>query len=319
MPAFVTHDCFAQDVMQAHPEVCGDTRDECEAFLLGSQGPDPLYFGFGQPPVGTLQLARLMHREQPSRLLAQLAEAVNSLEGRRQELGRSYAHGFLMHYLLDSTIHPLVFAQVDAICNAGIDGLGKEDDHVVHTYIERDFDEMVLYNKRGITVRDFKPTSTILQASPAVMSAAQQLYAYIGLTVYGIQIAPEAFARALLTYRLQQRLTWTPTGRKSVVAGQIETLFRRHSYVQSFSLRPNPLESTWLANPDNDTWEDPFTGRVQTSSFWDLYNDALARAWDTIQAFDSPRFNEDAARRITDEVNFCGMPTVATLTVVEGA
>ena len=120
-----------------------------------------------------------------------------------------------------------------------------------------------------------------------------------------------------MAYRLAQRLAWTPTGVKTLVVGQVESLFRRHSYVRSYSLRPVEAETTWLANPDNATWEDPFTGEVRNESFWDLYQAAFDCARDTVQAFDAAQFDEEAAGRITGDVNFRGQPTVATLTVLE--
>ena len=303
--------------MSAHPDVCGDSFEECQAFLLGSQGPDPLYFGYGRAPLGTVKLGRMMHTQQPARLLAMLAQAPVPLEGAQRDIARAYAHGFIMHYLLDSMVHPLVFAHIEALCHAGVEGLDENDNHVVHHYIERELDEMVLFTKRNMTVRDFKPTNTILAATPAVLAAAQQVHAFLGTTVYGMQISPPSFARALATYRLQQRLTWTPTGVKSVMFEKLETLFARHSYVRSISMRPVERESTWLANPDHEEWTNPFTGQISTDSFWDIYEAALGRAESVVRQFDAPGFDEAQARAITSELNFCGAPTVATLTVVE--
>ena len=47
-----------------------------------------------------------------------------------------YLLGFLCHYLLDSTVHPLVYANQYALCDAGIDGLSREDGSEVHAVIE---------------------------------------------------------------------------------------------------------------------------------------------------------------------------------------
>ena len=44
MPAIITHDLFAKDIYGTAFESIGGTRDEAEAFLLGNQGPDPLFF-----------------------------------------------------------------------------------------------------------------------------------------------------------------------------------------------------------------------------------------------------------------------------------
>ena len=51
MPAILTHDFFGQDVYAAHSHVIGKSIDEKDAFLLGNQGPDPLFY-LVQPQPG---------------------------------------------------------------------------------------------------------------------------------------------------------------------------------------------------------------------------------------------------------------------------
>ena len=320
MPALITHDFFAHDVMNAYADACGNSRSECDAFLLGSQGPDPLFFGRGMAPYGTSVLGMRMHSEEPTKLLAALSSSLNVLEGDAQLIGRAYAHGFLLHYLLDSSVHPLVYWLVDSLCNAGVEGLGDDDHSVVHHSIERELDEMVLFQKRGMTVREFKPTRHILLANPWVLSVVQRMYAYLALTVFCTEMAPTAFAHALAMYRLEQQLLYSPSGTKRAILGTIEKAVRpgSHSYIQSVSHRASELETTWFANPDREPWEHPWTGEERCDSFWDIYHQALGAAEATIAAFDAPGFDEEAARAITHDVNFKGAPTVASLTVVRG-
>ena len=44
MPAIITHDLFGKDVYGKTFDTIGGSRDAAEAFLLGNQGPDPLFF-----------------------------------------------------------------------------------------------------------------------------------------------------------------------------------------------------------------------------------------------------------------------------------
>lgn len=44
MPAIITHDFFGRDVYDALFQTIGGSRDEADAFLLGNQGPDPLFY-----------------------------------------------------------------------------------------------------------------------------------------------------------------------------------------------------------------------------------------------------------------------------------
>ena len=43
MPAIITHDFFGRDVYDNLFKTIGGSRDEADAFLLGNQGPDPLF------------------------------------------------------------------------------------------------------------------------------------------------------------------------------------------------------------------------------------------------------------------------------------
>ena len=40
----ITHDFFGRDVYDALFQTIGGSRDEADAFLLGNQGPDPLFY-----------------------------------------------------------------------------------------------------------------------------------------------------------------------------------------------------------------------------------------------------------------------------------
>lgn len=56
-----------------------------------------------------------------------LKSAVRELPAQERSIGRAYALGYVCHYLLDSTVHPLIISQVNALCGAGVEGLTTED------------------------------------------------------------------------------------------------------------------------------------------------------------------------------------------------
>ena len=51
MPALITHDFFGRDVYDRLYTFIGGSRDEADAFLLGNQGPDPLFYPVLMSPV----------------------------------------------------------------------------------------------------------------------------------------------------------------------------------------------------------------------------------------------------------------------------
>ena len=155
MPAIITHDFFGRDVYDALFQTIGGSRDEADAFLLGNQGPDPLFYAVADfRATAYHKLGNTMHSRKPAELLAALKDSLGVLDPEEKPLGRAYALGFLCHYALDSTVHPLVYCHEHALCDAGEPGLTRDDGSEVHGVIESELDEMVLFAKRGDTVAD---------------------------------------------------------------------------------------------------------------------------------------------------------------------
>ena len=120
MPALITHDFFGQDVYDHIFRNVGGTRDEAEAFLLGNQGPDPLFYAVADPRLHEHnRLGNVMHSEKPSELIKAFKDSLGILDDDELPVGRAYAFGFLCHYTLDSTMHPLVFFHEYLLTDAG--------------------------------------------------------------------------------------------------------------------------------------------------------------------------------------------------------
>ena len=318
MPAIITHDFFGRDVYDALFQTIGGSRDEADAFLLGNQGPDPLFYAVADfRATAYHKLGNTMHSRKPAELLAALKDSLGVLDPEEKPLGRAYALGFLCHYALDSAVHPLVYCHEHALCDAGEPGLTRDDGGEVHGVIESELDEMVLFTKRGDTVAAFNPSREILHASEAVLGAVSKMYAYLALNVYGEVIPHNLFRLSVHGFRLVQRLFWSPTGIKRDLIGRIERLARPHSFYQSMSHRPVATAESVFDNHEHAAWTNPFTGDVRTTGFWDLYDQAQYKAKNLIAAFDQPGFTAERTRELTDELDFSGRPTQAQVLAVE--
>ena len=186
MPSLITHDFFGRDVYDRLFGTIGGSRDEAEAFLLGNQGPDPLFYAVLSPRLRAhRRLGSTMHSKKPTELVKALKDALSILNGAELPIGRAYALGFLCHYALDSTAHPLVYFHEYRLCDAGEPGLSRADGSEVHSLIESELDELTLFTRRGQTVATFDPSAEILKASDFVLHVVSKLYAYLALTVYG--------------------------------------------------------------------------------------------------------------------------------------
>ena len=318
MPALITHDFFGRDVYDRLYTFIGGSRDEAEAFLLGNQGPDPLFYTVLSPQLREHnRLGSTMHNQKPSELLAAFKNSLDILDTAERPVGRAYALGFLCHYTLDSTMHPFVFFHEYRLCDAGEPGLTRADGSEVHGVIESELDELALFEKRNETVATFNPSAEILNASDFALRVISKMYAYVALTVYGEIIPATMFETAVKDFRVAQRLFYSPSGRKRAVIGRVEELLRPFSFYKSMSHRPVALTESQFDNRAHEAWENPFTGEVRTAGFWDLFDEALDKAQDNVLAFDDSGFDVEAARAITHELDFSGEPMVALVVSVE--
>ena len=142
MPAATTHVAFAKDVLRLDSNL---HIDNLPMFLLGSQGPDLLFFSRASILPGSLKkYGNLMHEHK-------VYEVIHYFEkhaGNDRDL-ISYIKGYLCHYALDSTVHPLVYAVTSSICGSDC---RKESE--VHVGLEADIDVWILH-QRGKTIHDY--------------------------------------------------------------------------------------------------------------------------------------------------------------------
>ncbi|MEG0071891.1 MAG: peptidase [Raoultibacter sp.] len=314
MPAIMTHDFFGKDIYGELYTTIGGSRDESEAFLLGNQGPDPLFYSIISPRLKKFnRLGSTMHNEKPSELIFAMKQSLSVLDEDEAPIGRAYALGFLCHYTLDSAMHPLVFFNEYQACDAGVDDLSRTDGGEVHGVIESEFDEMVLFTKREETITTYAPSDNILHATDYVLSIISKMYAYLAVTVYGLFIPTNMFATAVKDFRVAQNVFYSPTGTKRNLIASLEERFRRYSFFRSMSHRVIELRESIFGNHANEPWENPFTGEISTDSFWDIYDRACATAKENIAAFLSPDFDLKAATKLTGDLDFSGEPTVARI------
>lgn len=313
MPAILTHDLFGRESLDEVRDLLGfRTDDETDAFLLGNQGPDPLFYLVIDPLMRKWSpLGNAMHAARPALLLLAMREAAAGLEGRERTLARAYVAGFACHWLLDSTVHPLVYHWQNGICDAGVEGLDERAASKVHAEIERDLDEAVLFSLTGQTVATYRPHARTLAASHEVLAAVDKVYFYVALWVYGKAIDPRTFSTAAIEFRLVQRVFDSPGGRKRAVIGTLERALGRtpFSLVCAMSHRDRADTRSAFDNREHGTWENPFTGEVSEDGFWDLWARARGRVGEVIPGLCSPDIDLAAMRELTGDLSFEGAPS----------
>lgn len=312
MPAVITHDMFGRDIYGEMHGLIGDGRQECDAFLLGNQGPDVFFFSALNPLLSsTWGLGTRMHLDDPAKMLSTMRDAVNALVPEARPVGVAYMLGLVCHYILDSSLHPFIYAQQNAICEAGIDGLDHHDDHEVHAEIESELDVLTLTQKLGCTVDEFNPSKQTLKGDDDTLAIISFVYKRAVRAMYELDIPKNAFSQSVKAYRSALGALYSPKGIKRAAWGRAERLFRRHSFLKAMSHRNQLLDDSPFANTNNAPWIDPITLQSRKESYWQLYCAAQAKAADILPRFGS--ISTSQLDKITQNLNFNGYPTKPTI------
>ena len=313
MPGIATHHVFGCELYRRLDGVIGVSPASKQAFLLGNLGPDPFFHLVAAPAL--LRFSRVgqrMHASDPERLLdAVHRHAVVDAASEADGASSAYALGFLCHYLLDSTIHPLVYAQQHAIADGGVEGLPFEGPWLqrsVHATIETEIDEYLLTTHLGATAATYPPHEEMLRCSDMALGAiSRRLSGALNDTYGGLQAPPGLFAVAVERNRSVQRLLDSKSGGLRARFDFLSPFGYAVSYLRALSPSGNPRVRTDFSNDDHIAWPHPFEpGATVRESFDELYGRAFDRALAAVPAFADHAFCGADCRELTRGVNFLG-------------
>ena len=278
MPAIMTHHLFGEDASSALPEGTLADQEQLLAFLLGNQGPDPLWARFLGLPLEVSschRAAQAMHKEAVVETLFAIRDHIGTLSATDGAIGRAFLLGFAAHYLLDSMAHPLVLAQVAELVEVAPELAGAQSE--LHALIESDVDTWILWQKRHKTIRE-SPVHVTLVSTPRIDRVTGVIMARAAGTAHGISLGSSSYPKALRDYRLIYRLIDPPAQRLPRMLQGIERLGRAHSRIEAQRHRVLDSDECASANLLHRRWSNPHTGEVSCASVADLFHDALL-AW----------------------------------------
>lgn len=208
MPGFVTHHLFGVKAYQQleNQEVKDMIRRRRHAFALGLQGPD-LFFYF-LPTASGLKpnIANTMHKEKTGRFFQALIDACADLTNEQDfEICCAYVHGFMGHYLLDTNIHPYVYAKVGT--QTGQRALG------LHFGLETDIDREVLYRYKGLPLGKYHHKKLVDVSFRETNVIASLLHQAIFHT-YGLNISAALIKAAVAAFKFESEALLDPSGCK---------------------------------------------------------------------------------------------------------
>ena len=304
MPAIITHHIFGEDIVCDLPSGMVEGEEELLAFLLGNQGPDPLFARFRTTPSRAARCGRAaheLHHADATRTLLALRDGVSHLPTPDARVGRAWALGFLGHFALDRTARPFVIGQQRALCRADrrLERAARE----VRAVIESDIDTWTLWEKRRTTVEE-SPVADNLMRTARTERVGGALLSQVALAALGTSLGAREYAGAVRDYELVCRVI-EPAGSPLVRSiGRLERALRGRSAAESHAHYVRRTDDCPAANLANHGWRDPFDGTVRTESFADLFDEARLRYPALAEAF--VRGNEDELATLVDGRNFQG-------------
>lgn len=270
MPALITHYLHARDVfsqLENHESLNED------AFVLGAQGPDVLYYHRLLPvlmPGKSLRKTGVALHAVPANTLFS-AFAAYCVVHPENRLALSYALGFLCHYSLDRIAHPYVYAmQADIIEKEHY----RHHPYFIHVRIEHTLDIIMLRSKLGLTTDAFNPKQcitndqTVLQGCAAILAAVLQT---VGLAE---GISPARLVRGYKDARFCQGLSHDPHLYKGILLKVLERLVFMRGTVSNL-LHPLLEDGRWdYSNFEYSLWKNPFDPEAQavSDSFFELFD-----------------------------------------------
>lgn len=285
MPAATTHAEFAKDVFLALDQTCQREISDLPMYLVGSQGPDLLFFsGFSVLPSSLAWIGGRMHDEKIPEVIRYLDDHASS-----DPALRSYFSGYLCHYALDVMVHPLVYAFSQAEANE----TGRPETEI-HYRIESEYDIHVL-SRRGKTWKDYDVYRNLKLSDPDVRRLAI-LYEGMLKKIFGISVTQAKLMRAIRDAALMTRLL-RPSKLKYAAAGWLEKTTRAPHLITGMMLNGN--KTATALNAAHRPWSPVFDAETERrESFDDLYQKALVFAVQIIRSHSDTDFTRD----------FCGAP-----------
>jgi cytidylate kinase len=214
-----THQYSARNALQM---VAYEPRD-IDAFIMGANGPDPLFCYQMYNPFRKLNLSALgslMHKEKTGMFLKNLFELA------RTDAQKDYCLGFLCHYSMDSTLHPFV-EYVDSAYSSPFNIPSG------HGYFESALDSRLSLKVTG------NPAPSVDSYCPKMnpLTLNQITYLFkraVDATYPGYSYTQDDYIQAFKDFRLVKDFFYSPGKFKHVLAGIVEKALKfSEGYVKS--------------------------------------------------------------------------------------
>lgn len=275
MPAVITHQLFALEIINFFSDEFPALKDHKNLFMVANQGPDPFFF-YSMLPWNNKQdkdrirgLGSYFHSKSPGKNLQELY--IYSLK--KNEEMQVYALGALLHYILDRKIHPYVYYR------SGFDSKGDltHPYDIFHSHLETLIDVEMLRIKE-IKRNEFNFVK-YLKLNKKIISQIDIMYQ----SVYHLKVEKGDFLYSLIDMKKIYSIIYDRFGIKRNLLG---LFFSKNSQAYASSHPKNLIneEKIDVLNLEQNNWKNPVDGKIKNKSVPQLFNEAKMEAVEIIRS-----------------------------------
>lgn len=282
MPNIITHKLFAQDVKQdlRKQDIKQIIEKHTHLFYIGSNGPDFLFFSHIKPWQAhkSHKLNRLGSRMHASHVNDFYRVAIDCIKQQKdmetKDAMMAYLFGHLCHWALDKTTHPYIFHRT---------GNCKGVSAGYHHRFESMMDTMMLYQKEGIDIKEFK-SYEICEFDDVMLKSIARLYVPIARAVYHEELKVNELRESLTSWYDVQRMLYDPLNTKYCILKGIETMVHKPWKISGNIVKCRIDERYDILNEQKKVWCHPCDEHIHSNaSFMELFKDATCTALQVIE------------------------------------
>lgn len=241
-----------------------------KAFAFGLQGPDifydfiPLFIIYGK------NIARLMHTKRSAdffRHFIDNVKKINSIEDRM--IAAAYLYGFLGHYILDSTTHPMIYYRTHY--------LSKPKDYLSkHLTLEADIDKVILNDFLELAPDQFMTKDFFYLSKNQNKIITEVLYKTIKQTYPEVKLSFNMLKFIINYAKVSLKVFLDSKGYKKRIISFLENNLIGCSIISPKFITDAKITLDDPLNIKKEIWLNPWNKRIHSDkSFYELFDQGL--------------------------------------------
>lgn len=283
MPNIVTHGLMALDVYNQidASRVKSAIKDYPKSYLLGSNGPDILFYYQAMPwqnkeaNKAVADCGHAVHSSNINEFYNESLKFIFSIKDkRRQDILIAYIAGHLQHWVLDSLAHPFIFYRSGPLTGP------RPNDH--YRYESMIDSLMILYVKRK-TLQQLK-VKRFVDVNEEERRVIASFYQNMLSSVFDRNLDAKVIEDAIITFKKSLTYLYDPNNIYYPMLKALDKKAKVSGKYSSHVVHSRIDAKDDVLNLKHESWSNPTNiEETSTQSFVDIYNQAIDVGIDSIE------------------------------------